>query len=69
MKVGMTLKEDKQPFVEQVAGYSTSGLDSFPKNQNPFLVASWMEARIKNSKVKNGTLNHCTIPNSKPSLL
>ena len=58
----MTLKEDTQPFVEQVAGYSKPGLDSFPTKQKPSLVASWMEARIKNSKVKNGTLNHCTVP-------
>ena len=68
-EVGMILKEDTQPFVEKVAGYSTPGLNLFPKNQKASLVASWMEARIKNSKVKNGTLNHCTIPNSMPSLL
>ena len=50
VKVGMTSKEDMQPFVEHVAGYSKPGLDSSPKKQRPSLVASWMEARIKTAR-------------------
>jgi len=55
------LKTDTQPFVEQVAGYSSSDLVLFPSKQTLTLVAIWIETRIKNGD-KNGTLYQCTIP-------
>ena len=60
VKVGMTSKEDTQPFVEQVAGYSWFGF--FPKEAKTLSGCFLDGSPNQNSKVKNGTLNHCTIP-------
>jgi len=61
VKAAKTLKTDTQPFVEQVAGYSSSDLVLFPSKQILPLVSTWIETRIKNG-AKNGTLYQCTIP-------